>query len=72
MKLHFTCPETGESFATEKYSLKKGYRVLTDEHGEKILQGTLTLDSGCPFCGVKHEYKVKDVRCPLSEEIDEK
>ena len=72
MKLYFTCPKTGESFATENYSLQKGYRVLTDKHGERVLQGMLTLDSGCPICGVKHGYKVKDVGCPMSEERDEK
>lgn len=71
MKLFFTCVKTQESFATEKYTLQQDHRILVDKHGGKELQGTVVLDTGCPFCGQRHEYAVKDIGCPLNSENDE-
>lgn len=66
MKLFFTCPVEQEDFATEDYSLNEGHRVVEDEHGGKTLMGFVSLNSGCPLCGQKHLFEVKDVMCPLS------
>lgn len=65
MKLFFACPKTQESFATEKYTLQQDHRIRAGKDGEKELQGTVILDSGCPFCGQRHAYAVKDIGCPL-------
>lgn len=66
MKLYFTCPNENAEFACDDYSLQKGHRIVEDEHGDKKLMGTVSLNSGCPLCGQKHRYEVKDVMCPVS------
>lgn len=66
MKLYFTCPVKKATFASEDYSLQKGHRIVADGTGVKQLQGIVCLNSGCPLCGQKHQYDVKDVLCPLT------
>ena len=72
MKLHFTCPKEKVTFASDKYSLYKGHRVVVDEAGVRELLGTVSLNSACPVCGERHEYEVKEVVCPLSGEENER
>ena len=66
MKLYFTCPKAKKTFSSDDYSLHQGHRIVEDEEGAKELQGTVSLNAGCPLCGQKHQYSVKDVICPLS------
>jgi len=66
MKLYFTCPIKKITFATDDYALRPGHRIVEDGTGAKELQGTVTLNSGCPLCGQKHQYDVQDVLCPLT------
>lgn len=67
MKLYFTCPKSGEQFATDSYTLQKDYRILAAENGGKTLQGSVVLDAGCPFCGEKHAYEAESIGCPLDD-----
>jgi hypothetical protein len=71
MKLYFTCPKAKADFASDDYSLQAGHRIVEDEHGDKKLMGIVSLNSGCPLCGQKHRYEVKDVMCPISGEKNE-
>jgi hypothetical protein len=66
MKLYFTCPKENVTFSSDDYSLHKGHRIVEDGEGVKELQGTVSLNSGCPLCGQQHQYEVKDVLCSLS------
>ena len=66
MKLYFTCSKTKETFSSNDYSLHQGHSIVENEEGVKELQGTVSLNAGCPLCGQKHQYSVKDVICPLS------
>jgi hypothetical protein len=72
MKLYFTCPIKKETFASGDYSLHPGHSIVTDDKGGKELQGTVSLNTACPFCGQKHQYAVKDVLCPLSRGTNER
>ncbi len=66
MKLYFTCPNENAVFDSVDYSLQKGHRVVVGGAGRKELQGTVSLNSGCPLCGDKHEYDVGEVMCSLN------
>jgi hypothetical protein len=66
MKLYFTCPHAKATFASDGYSLHRDHCIVENEKGEKGLQGTVSLDAGCPYCGELHLYAVKDVLCPTS------
>lgn len=61
MQLYFTCPEKKEIFSSSHYSLLEGYKVVEGE--ERMLHGMVQLDSPCPLCGQKHQYKVEEVMC---------
>lgn len=64
MQLHFNCPETGKSFATEQYSLVDNRGVVTDSHGGKVLEATVAVAIPCPHCRGMHRYPVRDIACP--------
>jgi hypothetical protein len=72
MKLFFKCPVNNGIFSSNQYSLNTGHHIVEDEAGMKELQGTVILQSACPFCGQKHEFQVKDVICPLSRGENER
>jgi len=72
MNLFFTCPLKKETFSSENYSLQQGHRIVEDEDGGKVLQGTVSLTSPCPLCGEKHYFEAKDVLCPLTRRKDER
>ena len=69
MELFFTCPETGNDFATDEYSLLAGHCIETC-HGQRELHGKVRVNSCCPHCGAQHIFSVQDVLCPLTKPDD--
>lgn len=66
MKLYFSCSRKNKTFSSADYSLNPGYRIAEDQQGNKIVQGTVSLLSVCPWCGERHEYDAGEIMCPLS------
>lgn len=65
MTLYFRCPQHGEVFATDEYALIENRGVVTTREGQKILQGTVAVNSSCPHCGRLHRYGVDEVMCSI-------
>lgn len=67
MKLYFKCPVKDEIFGSNDYFLHKDHRIVEVGEGDRQLAGMVSLNSGCPVCGQRHSYKVKDVMCSLAK-----
>lgn len=67
VELYFTCPVTELEYETDQYSLQKGYRIQTNETGEKCLAGNVAVHIPCPHCGAFHTHKVQQLGCPLEK-----
>jgi len=65
MNLYFKCPIKKEIFESCDYRLHEDHRVVEDAAGERRLEGSVILTSGCPLCGENHRYQVREILCSL-------
>lgn len=59
-------------YETDQYSLQKGYRIQTNDMGERYLSGDVAIQIPCPHCGALHTHNVQQIACPLKKPANEK
>ena len=67
MKLSFVCPREKGVFETAAFTVRDNRGVVTDAAGNKTLDAKVALDTPCPLCGERHEYRVDELSCPFGE-----
>ena len=65
MKCIFSCTQNGRTFETDDFSVTDNRSMVTESDGQKILKATVLLNTPCPFCGERHEYRAEDLACPF-------
>jgi hypothetical protein len=65
----FVCPNTNHVFKSADFHVSENRGVVTDEAGNKVLDATVVLDEGCPFCGAKHSYPAGELSCPFGSSV---
>jgi hypothetical protein len=67
VKLHFTCPRTGQDFETAHFNVVMHRGVVTTADGNRRLDATVALCDACPLCGEWHRFRAEELACPLGE-----
>ncbi len=68
MQFTFVCPHKNKVFETMDFQILENKGVITDTHGNKILDARVALNQACPYCGEKHVYHASELVCPFSEQ----
>lgn len=65
MEFLFVCPEKNEIFKSADFTIVENRGIKTDTAGNKVLDATVKLSRGCPYCGKKHTYPAHELACPF-------
>ena len=66
MELVFICPDTGQTYQSEKYDIVNHQGVKTDENGDRWLDAGVKPAEKCPFCGRHHIFPARELACPFT------
>lgn len=65
MNFIFTCPNNGQVFETDAFSIIENRGVAQDPDGNRYLDAQVRLDGVCPYCGEMHTYRASELSCPF-------